>query len=63
MFMLLMALTTCVFCIGQVIDGEDRERIARLRNCILALSASKLMLFDSSIQYAYEESSNFSVST
>ncbi|KAJ1520909.1 hypothetical protein ONE63_003989 [Megalurothrips usitatus] len=45
----------------QVIDKEDRERIARLRNCVLALSASKFMLFDTSIQYAYEESSNYSL--
>lgn len=34
----------------------EREVIARTRNCILALAQSKIMLYDTSIMYAYEES-------
>lgn len=40
----------------------EREVIARLRNCILSLSQSKMMLYDSSISYAYEESQKYSIS-
>ncbi|XP_077287844.1 exosome complex component Rrp4 [Arctopsyche grandis] len=39
-----------------VVAQEDRESMARVRNCIHALAASKIMLFDTSILYAYEES-------
>lgn len=39
----------------------DREAIGRLRNCILALAQSKMMLFDTSILYAYEESLKYTV--
>lgn len=35
---------------------SDRESIARLKNCIAALVASKMMLDYNSITYAYEES-------
>lgn len=35
---------------------SEREVIARTRNCILALAQSKIMLYDTSIMYAYEES-------
>ncbi|XP_065274831.1 exosome complex component RRP4 [Emys orbicularis] len=35
---------------------HDREVISRLRNCILALVAQKLMLYDTSIVYCYEAS-------
>ncbi|KAI8038888.1 hypothetical protein M5D96_008801, partial [Drosophila gunungcola] len=38
------------------IPRADREVIARLRNSILALAKCKLMIYDTSIQYAYEES-------
>uniref|UniRef100_A0A803SVN2 Ribosomal RNA-processing protein 4 n=1 Tax=Anolis carolinensis TaxID=28377 RepID=A0A803SVN2_ANOCA len=34
----------------------DREVISRLRNCIMALMAQKLMLYDTSILYCYEAS-------
>ncbi|XP_037083172.1 exosome complex component RRP4-like [Pollicipes pollicipes] len=37
----------------------DREVISRLRNCLLALAASWLMLYDTSILYAYEASGKF----
>nr|XP_033816379.1 exosome complex component RRP4 [Geotrypetes seraphini] len=34
----------------------DREVISRLRNCLLALSTHKMMLYDTSILYCYEAS-------
>lgn len=40
----------------EAIPRSDREVIVRLRNCILALANCKMMLFDTSIQYAYDES-------
>lgn len=42
--------------LGEVVPRSEREVIARLRNCILALAKCKLMLYDTSIQYAYDES-------
>lgn len=45
------------------ISRTDREVIARLRNCILALAQSKIMLYDTSILYAYEESKKYTVSS
>ncbi|XP_057666381.1 exosome complex component RRP4 [Diorhabda carinulata] len=45
----------------EVISRQERETIARLRNCILALTQSKMMLYDTSILYAYEESLKYSV--
>nr|CAD7576789.1 unnamed protein product [Timema californicum] len=44
------------------IARPEREVIARLRNCILALASCKMMLHDSSIQYAYEESHKYMIS-
>lgn len=35
---------------------SDREIISRLRNCLLALAAHKVMLYDTSILYCYESS-------
>lgn len=35
--------------------------IARTRNCILALAQGKIMLYDTSIMYAYEESLKYEV--
>ena len=40
----------------QVVTKETRETIARLRNCILALAQCKMMIYDTCIMYAYEES-------
>uniref|UniRef100_A0A672J803 Uncharacterized protein n=1 Tax=Salarias fasciatus TaxID=181472 RepID=A0A672J803_SALFA len=34
----------------------DREVISRLRNCLLALAAHKVLLFDTSLLYCYESS-------
>lgn len=41
---------------SKTISRSDRETMARVKNCILALAASKLMLDDTSIMFAYEES-------
>lgn len=38
----------------QPVALSDREVISRLRNCILALAAHKVMLFDTSVLYCYE---------
>lgn len=38
-----------------------RETIGRLRNCILALAQSKILLYDTSIIYAFEESLKYDV--
>nr|CAG4641020.1 EOG090X09DD [Eulimnadia texana] len=35
---------------------SDREVMSRLRNCILALADSKIMLYDTTIMYAYDSS-------
>ncbi|CAB3236905.1 unnamed protein product [Arctia plantaginis] len=41
---------------SQSVSRSDRETMARVKNCIAALVASKLMLDDTSIMFAYEES-------
>ena len=46
----------------QPVSRADREVIARLRNCVLALAEHKMLLFDTSILYAYEASLKFPVS-
>lgn len=40
---------------------ETRTNIARLRNCILILAKHKMMLYDTSILFCYEESMNYEV--
>lgn len=45
----------------EAVPRTDREVIARLRNCVLALSNCKMMLYDTSIIYAYEESMKYEV--
>ncbi|XP_026764593.1 exosome complex component RRP4 [Galleria mellonella] len=40
----------------QSVSRSDRETMARVKNCIAALVASKMMLDDTSIMFAYEES-------
>lgn len=45
----------------EVISRTDREVIARLRNVILALANCKMMLHDTSVQFAYEASLNYEV--
>lgn len=44
-----------------VIPRADREVIARLRNVILALASCKMMLYDTSVLYAFEESTKYEV--
>ena len=40
---------------------NDREAIVRMKNAILCLAQYKMMLFDTSVLYAYEASSQFQV--
>lgn len=47
--------------LDNVISRNDREVIARLRNCILILAQCKMMLYDTSILYAFEESLKYDV--
>ncbi|GJQ86332.1 hypothetical protein Trydic_g9028 [Trypoxylus dichotomus] len=47
--------------LDEVITRPERETIARLRNCIQALAQCKMMLYDTSILYAYEESLKYDV--
>ena len=47
----------------QLVTKEERETIARLRNCIVALVQQRIMLFDTSIQYTYDASLKYKVST
>ncbi|ENN82033.1 exosome complex component RRP4 [Dendroctonus ponderosae] len=45
----------------EVIPKDIREAMARVRNSILALAQNYMMLFDTSIIFAYEESLKYSV--
>lgn len=47
--------------LDEIISKPERETIARLRNCIQALAQCKMMLYDTSILYAYEESLKYDV--
>ncbi|XP_048045833.1 exosome complex component RRP4 [Megalobrama amblycephala] len=38
------------------VSRNDREVISRLRNCLLALAAHKVLLYDTSVLYCYEAS-------
>lgn len=40
----------------QPVNLSDREVISRLRNCLLALAAHKVLLYDTSVLYCYESS-------
>ena len=40
----------------------DREVIARLHNCIVGMADQRMMLFDTSILYAFESSQKYTVS-
>lgn len=44
------------------IPQENREVCARLRNCILILAQCNILLSDTSVTYAYEESMKYKVS-
>ncbi|XP_069121520.1 exosome complex component RRP4-like [Argopecten irradians] len=43
------------------VQKSDREVIARLRNCILALAEHKMMLYDTSVLYTFEASLKYAV--
>ncbi|CAH1131942.1 unnamed protein product [Ceutorhynchus assimilis] len=45
----------------EVIPRDIREAMARVRNCILALAQSYMMLFNTSVVVAYEESLKYAV--
>ncbi|XP_035383202.1 exosome complex component RRP4 isoform X3 [Electrophorus electricus] len=40
----------------ELVPLSDREVISRLRNCLLALAAHKVLLYDTSVLYCYESS-------
>lgn len=44
-----------------VLSKDERRVIARLRNCIVALSQNGIMIFDTTIQYTYEASLKYEV--
>ncbi|XP_067662549.1 exosome complex component RRP4-like [Haliotis asinina] len=44
------------------VPRADREVIARLRNCVLALAEHQMMMYDTTILYVYEASENYAVS-
>jgi len=50
-----------VYCVWQPVPTEVKEVIARLRNCILALADHNMMLYDTSVMYAYEASTHYQV--
>jgi len=43
------------------VPTRDKEVTARLRNCILALADQNMMLYDTSVMYAYEASAHYQV--
>lgn len=45
----------------EAISKSDREGIVRIKNCILALSSCYVMIYDTSIMLAYEESLKYEV--
>lgn len=45
-----------------MVDIGDRQTISRVRNVILALCYYKMLIYDTSIQYALEESTKYTVS-
>ena len=51
----------CVCVCMQPVAHGDREVIARLRNCVMALAEHRMMLYDTSVLYAYEISARYQV--
>lgn len=47
--------------LSEPVPRPEREVIVRLRNCILALANCKMMLYDTSVLYAYEESMKYEI--
>ncbi|XP_057184677.1 exosome complex component RRP4-like [Triplophysa rosa] len=46
----------CHFTSLEPVSRSDREVISRLRNCLLALAAHMVLLYDTSVIYCYESS-------
>lgn len=52
-----MLIYVCIWFLSfQPVNLSDREVISRLRNCIMALAAHKVLLFDTSVLYCFESS-------
>lgn len=47
--------------LDKVVPRSERETIARIRNCVAALAHCRIMLYDTSILYAYEESLKYNL--
>ena len=45
-----------------VVPSADRQAVSRLRNCVTSLAAKDVMLWDTSLTYAYEASLKFQAS-
>ena len=41
----------------------DREAVARVRNCVLALASNGVMLWDTTLSHAFEASGRYGFST
>ncbi len=50
-----------VFLLPQTIDAVMREKVARVRNSIIALARRSLSIYDASIIYTYEDSAELPV--
>ncbi|XP_064649188.1 exosome complex component RRP4-like [Lineus longissimus] len=45
----------------QPVQRVDREVIARLRNCVVAMANNRMMLFDTSVLYTFEASQKYAI--
>ena len=50
-----------LYYLSQPVSVADREVIARLHNCIVGMAQQRMMLFDTSILYAFESSQKYAV--
>lgn len=57
----LFKLKKIYFVVFKVVPRHERETITRIRNCVLILAQSKMLLYDTSILYAYEECLKYEV--
>lgn len=51
-----LILLSVILLLPKPVPLSDREVISRLRNCLLALAAHKVLLYDTSVLYCYESS-------
>ena len=47
--------------LSRTVTRSDRESISRLRACVLALASNGVMLWDTTLSHAHEESLRFSL--